>query len=105
MAVGELEEEGEEERGEGVVVEVEGRVGGKAFLFFRKASQHGAAPGHHVWLGLPHDEQLVGQLAWLQRLLVCGLLPPVWPPVCLLVAAVWLCLALLVGSSQLAISC
>ena len=82
------EEEGEEERGEGVVAEVEGRVGGKAFLFFLAASRRGAASGHRVWLGLPRGEQLDGQLAWLQRRLVCELLPPVWPPVCLLAAAV-----------------
>mgnify|MGYP006903675409 CR=1 FL=1 len=105
VAAGVLEEEGEEERGGEGAGEVEGRGDGKAFLFFLVASQPGAVSGHRVWLGLPHDEQLVGQLAWLRRHLVCELLLPVWPPVCLLAAAVWLCLSQLAGSSQLAISC
>ena len=48
--------------GKGVVAEVEGWGDGKAFLF-PEASRRGAASGHHVWLGLPHDEHLVGQLA------------------------------------------
>ena len=52
VAAGVLGEEGEEERGEGVVVEVEGRGDGKAFLFFLEASLRGAASGHRVWLVL-----------------------------------------------------
>ena len=71
-----------------VVAEVEGQGDGKAFLFFREASQRGAASGHRVWLELLHGEQLVGQLAWLRRHLVCEQLLLVWPPVCLLAAAV-----------------
>ena len=105
VAAGVLEEEGEEEREVEGAGEVEGQGDGKAFLFFLVASQPGAGPGHRVWPGLHRDEQLAGQLAWLMQLLVCELLLPVWPPVCLLVAAVWLCLSLLAGSSQLAISC
>ena len=50
VAAGVLGEEGEEERGEGVVVE--GRGDGKAFLFFLEASLRGAASGHRVWLVL-----------------------------------------------------
>ena len=50
---------------EGVVVEVEDQGDGQAFLFFREAFLHGAGPGHRVWLGLSHDEQLDEQLALL----------------------------------------
>ena len=76
-AAGVLEEEVEEERGVEGAGEVEGRGDGKAFLFFLVASQPGAVSGHRVWLGLPYDEQLVGQLAWLLQLLVCELMLPV----------------------------
>ena len=104
VAAGVLGEEGEEERGEGVVAEVEGRVDGRVFLFFLAASRRGAVSGHRVWLELLHDEQLVGQLAWLLRHLVCEPLLPAVLPVCLLAAVVGLCHALLAGSNLRAIS-
>ena len=93
----------EEEGVEGVVVEVEDQGDGQAFLFFREAFLHVSGPDHRVWPGLPRDE-LDEQLAWLRRLPVCEQLLPVLPPVSLLAAAVWLCLALLTWSSLPAIS-
>ena len=65
VGAGVEEEEGEEEQGEGGVVEVEDRGDGLVFLFFQEAFLHGAGPGHRVWLGLSHDEQLDEQLALL----------------------------------------
>ena len=65
VGAGLVEEEGEEEQGEEGAGEVEGRGDGQAFLFFREAFLHGAGPGHRVWLGLSHDEQLDEQLALL----------------------------------------
>ena len=98
-------EEGEEEREVEGAGEVEDRGDGQAFLFFREAFLHVSGPDHRVWLGLPRDEQLAGQLVWLRLLLVCEQLLPVWPPVSLLAAAVLLCLSLPAVSSLLAISC
>ena len=59
VGAGVVEEEGVEG------MEVEDRGDGLAFLFFREAFLHGAGPGHRVWLGLSHDEQLDEQLALL----------------------------------------
>ena len=87
------------------VVEVVDQAGGQVFLFLPRVSPRVSGPEQRVGLGLPHGEQLGGQLVWPLLLLVCEQLQPVWPPASQLAVVVWLCLAQPAESSQSAISC